>query len=347
MPSAKTASAPPAWRARGVATTGRCDGGHTEVVLPSSLRAVARSATRLRGRNEVWRLDLDAGDAVVARHREVRSGIAAIDVATRLAWVHQFLRRVEPEGISVPTPVPLLAGSAIVTDDGAVWETLTYLPGRVVGWRRRPTMYELGATLARFHDASAALALDGDGGGPTPVSALARGAAAPPADLDAAVSDVRIRAVEELRSGLERVDHRHAAKSIIHGDCTNHNVLTSGAPEHPSGLIDFSNTYCEATLADIGFALWRSGRPSQRAIEFSPARIAAYLSGYASRRPLASRDIDSVLVYLHARGLQILDKQARHASAVDPPLVARLAWLHDHHRQLHDAVSQRLRRRAD
>jgi Ser/Thr protein kinase RdoA (MazF antagonist) len=125
-----------------------------------------------------------------------------------------------------------------------------------------------------------------------------------------------------------------------------HNVVAWGSPAQPTGIIDFSNAYFESTLADLGFALWRSGRPSQRATAFSPTRIAAYLAGYGSRRPLVTEDVERVLVYLHARGLQILEKQARLAPTIDAPLLARLAWLHDHRTDLHDAVTRRLQRRA-
>lgn len=66
----------------------------------------------------------------------------------------------------------------------------------------------------------------------------------------------------------------------------------------PCGVIDFANAYVEVPLADIGFALWRSGRPAQDVHEFDPARIAAYIDGDSSVRPLSADDRAAVIVYL-------------------------------------------------
>jgi len=207
-------------------------------------------------------------------------------------------------------------------------------------------MVELGAFLADFHTASARSMSDRDETGMIAVATLAEDATWRPLELRDGRAETVRRALDDLRSGLERIDHFNAPRTVIHGDFTNHNVLASGTPPAPTGVIDFSNTYREATVADIGFALWRSGRLSQRATAFDPGRIAAYLGGYRSRRRLPPEAVDAVLVYLHARGLQILAKQARRGPGIDAPLVLRLTWLHHHFGDLRDAVTKRLSRRS-
>jgi Ser/Thr protein kinase RdoA (MazF antagonist) len=114
-----------------------------------------------------------------------------------------------------------------------------------------------------------------------------------------------------LAVGLVSVDHEHAGRSVIHGDLTNHNVVVAGSPVGPVAAIDFANAYVEATLADVAFALWRSGRPFQAADTFEVRRVADYVAGYHERRPLSERDATAIVVYLRARGIQIMVKQAR------------------------------------
>lgn len=120
---------------------------------------------------------------------------------------------------------------------------------------------------------------------------------------------------------------------MIHGDFTNHNVLSAGSPSKPCGVIDFGNAYIEVPLFDIGCALWRSGRPSQDVHEFDPDRIAAYVDGYSSVRPLSSDDRAAVLVYLRARGVQIIAKQAARGVTDGGPR-RKLEWLASHHDRL-------------
>ena len=51
------------------------------------------------------------------------------------------------------------------------------------------------------------------------------------------------------------------------------------------------NAYVEVPLFDLGCAgLWRTGRPTQEAQEFDPQRIARYVEGYSSVRPLSDNE---------------------------------------------------------
>jgi len=237
----------------------------------------------------------------------------------------------------------LLADSATAIVDDAVWETISYLPGRTVGWKRQPEVAEIGAFMASFHEASARSAIEHRVGHNIPISALTVETTWSDLEVDEQQAGIVRRSIDDLDAGLARIDHMAAPLTVIHGDFTNHNVLASGQPSSASGLIDFSNTYSEAVLADIGFGLWRSGRPSQQAHTYDSARLASILAGYRTTRSVSPDDVDAVIVYLGARGLQIAAKQARQGQTIDGPLVARLRWLHDHADDLRRDVTQRLR----
>jgi Ser/Thr protein kinase RdoA (MazF antagonist) len=238
--------------------------------------------------------------------------------------------------------MPLLGGSATAIVDDVVWESVSYLPGRTVGWKRQPKLGEIGAFMARFHEASERSAIEQRVGHNIPITALTVETTWSDLDVDEKQAGIVRRSSDELDAGLARIDHTAAPLTVIHGDLTNHNLLACGQPLSPSGLIDFSNAYSEVVLADIGFGLWRSGRQSQKAHTYDPARIAAILTGYRTRRSVTPDDVDAVIVYLRARGLQIAAKQARQHQAVDGPLVARLLWLHDHADDLRRDVARRL-----
>lgn len=297
----------------------------------------------LDGREGIWRIDGGAVGRAVLRRRPAPSGVDPAIVEGHVRWVHQFLHWFQSDHVTVPRPVDLLSGSAVTTVGGATWETVTYLPGRTVGWSRRTTMTEIGALIARFHNiATEQVAGEPGVGHNIPVLDLVEPNTWSGARVNEHGFAIVRRALDDLEAGLDRINHVGAPVTAIHGDLTSHNVLASGQPPAPSGLIDFSNCYREAALADIGFGLWRSGRPSQNAHRFDAARIAACLTGYRSARPTQPDVADAVIVYLLARGLQIAAKQCRQNHDIGPPLTTRLAWLHDHANKLRDDVRTRL-----
>ncbi|HEX2382981.1 MAG TPA: phosphotransferase [Acidimicrobiales bacterium] len=313
--------------------------GEVVELLPPGSRAVPLA----RGKG-VWRLDNAAAQPVVLRRRHVAIRIAPAAFAAHVAWVHDFLTLLRSDRVATPQPVPLLHGSSVAVAADAVWEIVSYVAGQPVGWSRQPAMVTLGAFLGDFHHASTQVAIAGRVGNTVEVAALADASTWIDLDVGGSAGEIIHHAIDDVRAGLDRIDHLAAERSVIHGDFTNHNVLAVGAPAVPTGVIDFSNAYSDATLADVGFALWRSGRPSQRALCFDPRRIAAYVSGYHSVRPLQDEDAETVIVYLQARGLQIAAKQTSRGETVDEPLIARLAWLHDNLDDLTSSVAQRLRR---
>ena len=212
-------------------------------------------------------------------------------------WIHRFLAQLT---FNAPKPIPYFGGASVAVIDGIVWSALSYVEGETVGWSPAPSMYELGAFLATFHAAAEGVEMDGQQSPAFPV-------------------DV---------SG-----HADRPRHVIHGDPTSHNVLAAGSPPKPCGIIDFGNAFVEVPLFDIGCALWRSGRPSQDVDEFDPDRIAGYVDGYSSVRPLSEDDRVAVVAYLRARGGQILAKQEARGVTDDGPR-RKLDWLARHHDRL-------------
>lgn len=115
-------------------------------------------------------------------------------------------------------------------------------------------------------------------------------------------------------------------RHVVHGDFTAHNVLATGTPATPSGVIDFALAYVEDLWADIGFALWRSGRPRQEAIGLDLERTREFVLGYARRRALSPSAVDAVPLYVLARGLQQLVKGYGRGVAPGDALLARVRW---------------------
>ena len=245
-----------------------------------------QGATQFPGRDDLWRV----GGVVLRRHDRAE--------ASTIEWIHRLLEQLE---FPAPKPVPHFDGASVARIDGSVWSAVTFVEGDVIGWSDSPSMFDVGAYLARFHDAATWVEMPVQQSPVFPVDQL-----------------------PGLDDALASIDHARRPRQVIHGDFTNHNVLASHG--HPCGVIDFANAYVEVPLADIGFALWRSGRPRQEADEFDAARIAAYVDGYSSVRPLSADDRAAVVVYLRARGVQIVTKQRARGVRDDGPL-RKLAWL--------------------
>ena len=245
-----------------------------------------QGATQFPDRDDLWR----AGDVVLRRHDGAEAGT--------IEWIHGVLQQLD---FASPKPVPHFDGASVARIDDAVWSAVTFLGGEVIGWSESPSMFDVGAYLARFHDAAATVEVPAQQSPAFPVDQLTG-----------------------LDDALAAIGHASRPRQLIHGDFTNHNVLAVDG--RACGVIDFANSYVEVALADIGFALWRSGRPRQEADEFDPARIAAYMDGYSSVRPLSTDDRAAVIVYLRARGLQIIAKQRARGIRDDGPL-RKLAWL--------------------
>ena len=245
--------------------------------------------------------DLVVVDGVVLRRHDD-------PVPGAIEWIHDALSRLASTSFPVPEPVGYFDGASVAVVDGFVWSAVSYLPGDVVGWSAEPDLARLGAFLASFHDATSAIEMTAQRPGAFPVDELL-----------------------EIADDLRRIHHDDRARTVVHGDMTAHNVVAQNG--EPCGAIDFMNTYVEVPLFDLGCALWRTGRPTQEAQVFDPDRIAAYVDGYDAVRPLSGEDRAAVVVYLEARGLQIVAKQ-RARGVVDHGPERRLDWLRRHRHEL-------------
>ena len=110
-----------------------------------------------------------------------------------------------------------------------------------------------------------------------------------------------------------------------------------GGHRRPSGLIDFTLAYREAATADLAFALWCSGRPTQRAWDYDLGRVTSLVRGYHRVRPLEPGEAALIPVLMLGRGLQMLTRlESRQQN--DAAFLGRLTWVSSHHQQIHGAV---------
>jgi Ser/Thr protein kinase RdoA (MazF antagonist) len=143
-----------------------------------------------------------------------------------------------------------------------------------------------------------------------------------------------------LAADLDRIRHNRAPRLVIHGDFTTHNVVATGRPPVATGVIDFALAYVEAPLADIGFGLWRSGRPHQRASHLDLRKARDFVSGYCQRRPLAPEAAQAVAVYLRARGIQQAIKGRIRGRSPGRRLAERIRWLSAHRPAVEDCLHE-------
>jgi hypothetical protein len=68
-----------------------------------------------------------------------------------VSWFHAFLDRLAELGFPSPRPLPAFEGKSWATSGGMLWELVSFLPGRVVGWADEPPMEAIGCLLARYH----------------------------------------------------------------------------------------------------------------------------------------------------------------------------------------------------
>ncbi len=268
-------------------------------------------------------------------------GAPAGQLTAGVAWLHAFLGRLAGLGFPSPRPLPCFGGRSWTMTGSTLWEAVSFLPGRAVGWAGQPPMEDIGALLARYHAAVRRIGMTGQ-----------RPAALPLADvpgillsrqLDAAhVGAERaalIRRQAELLAGdLDDTGHRARERAVIHGDFTNDNVLARGSPPQAAGVIDFALAHLETRLADIGYGLWRSGRPYEEAGYLDLSRVSRFLHGYARIAPVPADDARAIAVYMRGRGLQMIAKRVR-AGRAETGMLAQVQWLTAHAGDINDALA--------
>jgi Ser/Thr protein kinase RdoA (MazF antagonist) len=258
---------------------------------------------------------------------------AAADRTTAdIAWLHGFLGRLASTGFPAPRPLPAFGGRSWTTGGGSLWQLATFLPGDTVGWSAAPSMTEIGALLGRYHVAVAALEPTGQRPSAVPLAdvpaiLLSGQLEAAGVSADRAVSIRRLAA--ELAADLADVGSADPGPLVIHGDFTCHNVVATGAPPVAAGVIDFELAHVESPIADIGYGLWRSGRPHQEADCLDATRLAQFLRGYASVRAVTADQARRIPLYLRGRGLQMIAKRVR-AGRPETGMLAQVAWLSAH-----------------
>jgi Ser/Thr protein kinase RdoA (MazF antagonist) len=301
------------------------------VVVPEGLPA---------GQARMWLVDWDGTHGVLRRLDPAPAAQSGADLAADTAWVHGFLGRLADHGFPAPRPLPVFGQRSWTVTGAAVWEVVSFVPGRAVGWASRPPMEAIGALLARYHAAACQVQVASQRPVALPLAQVPAVLAA--AGLPATGEDDHRRLVRrlagELAADLDDIGHGRSQRVVIHGDFTNHNVIAAGQPSRPCGVIDFALAHVESPLADIGYGLWRSGRPHDQATWLDVARVQRFVRGYASVRSLSGDDAVAVGVFLRGRGLQRLAKRVR-AGRPDPATLTQVRWLSAHRQLIDEALA--------
>ncbi len=276
-----------------------------------------------------WLIDWQGVRAVLRCVALPAPGAPTATSTADVAWVHAFLTRLADLGFCSPRPLPCWAGRSWTVTGDVLWEIVSYLPGHAVGWAAQPAMEEIGALLARYHATVRRIEVTAQRPGALPLAEvppvlLSRQLDAVHLDADRATA-IR-READRLAHDLGQAGHFTGERVVIHGDFTNDNVIADGTPPRTAGVIDFALAHAETPIADIGYGLWRSGRPHEYADHLDLARIARFLRGYATVVPVSPDEARVIPVYIRGRGLQMIAKRIR-AGRAETGMLAQVQWL--------------------
>lgn len=277
------------------------------------------------------------GTRGVLRRLPVPAAVAA-DLAEDVTWLHEFLARLAGAGFPSPRPLPCFDGMSWIFAEGSLWEIVSFLPGHAVGWAAVPPMEEIGALLGRYHVAVRQIPVTSQRPAALPLAEvppvlLSHELEAVPAERAAVIRQL----AAQLARDLDDTGHPAGDHVVIHGDFTNDNVIARGTPPAVSGVIDFGGAHVETPLADIGYGLWRSGRPHERAGHLDLSRLRRFLRGYASVVRVSPDQASVIPLYLWGRGLQMIAKRAR-AGHHDTGMLAQVLWLTANAGEVGDAL---------
>src|SRR3984893_10747026 len=101
-------------------------------------------------RGQPWLVEAEGWQAVL-RRLPLSSGL------DHVAWLHRFLDRLAQSSFPAPRPLRMLGDASVVVVDEAIWEAVSFLPGRRLNWDPRVPLGSAGALLARFHRTSLAM----------------------------------------------------------------------------------------------------------------------------------------------------------------------------------------------
>ena len=125
---------------------------------------------------------------------------------------------------------------------------------------------------------------------------------------------------------VEHVGYTELPHCFVHGDPTTFNVLAHGDPLRPSGLIDFELADVEPVVADIGFCLWRSGRPAQAAQELDLSKVRALLTGYRSVRDLTDQELAAIALSVRGGACRCSSSEPVSPSPTTGPSLRCAGW---------------------
>jgi len=253
-------------------------------------------------------------------------------------WLHAFLSRLTALGFPAPRPLPAFADESWTIAGGGLWELVSFLPGSAVGWSPRPPMEEVGALLARYHAIAEQIRMPGQRASALPlaeVPGVLLSARLDSAGIAARDSAVIRHCAERLARRLSDIADRERA--VIHGDFTNDNVIASGTRPAATGVVDFALAHVEHPLADIGYALWRSGRPAEHATCLDLNRVSRYVHGYHRVRPLSADQATVIPTNMFGRGLQMIAKRVR-ARRPDIGMLPEVQWISANDQALTDVI---------
>ena len=299
-----------------------------------------RAVQRFRGA-DAWLLRRGSDLLVLKRGRSEQH-------EADIAWEHDHLRRLHETGFPVPAPVAAFDGQSWARVDGRIWATLSYLPGRALASEADPDMAAAGAFLARYHRASRLLATRQ--ARPTEPGLSRLREITPSAILRAALGtddalDRFISLLDDVEAGLRDIECEAIEQIVIHGDATNDNLIVDGRPPRIVGMIDFGSAHLAPWPADLGAALWRSGRRVDSNVALDQDRVARFVRGYHRESPMPERLARAVPLLIQARGLQLISRRVRRLAV--PPAAPidhvgltldRTTWLFEHRQDLIDAI---------
>lgn len=239
-----------------------------------------------------------------------------------LKWLHDLLSDLHSAGFVAPTPLAELGGQSIVAIDGTMWELLTFVPGRPMGWSDHE-MERAGRQLARLHEALARLPAREQRPGALPIESCR--------PLDPTARRIQLAVLSDLADlGYER-----GPQTVIHGDATQANVVVDG---EDFAFVDYTIAYIESDRFDVASALWRNGRVEANAVRYDVRRASVYVAGYSRERRLDPSDAGVIVALMKARGIQLQHRLELRKGA-DETVLQRLVAIADQSAELVDAIA--------
>jgi Ser/Thr protein kinase RdoA (MazF antagonist) len=284
-----------------------------------------------------WLVDWQGTRAVLRQLPVPAPGICLGQHTDEVAWLYGFLAKLASLGFPSPRPLPSFDGQSWTVAGGALWEIVSFLPGQVVGWAGEPAMAEIGGLLARYHAAARQIKMPGQRPGALPLAEVPKILLSPQLAAAGVAAD-RASVIRQLARDLHDTAVLASEQIVIHGDFTNHNVLAAGTPPRATGVIDFTLAHAETPLADIGYGLWRSGRPCQDADHLDLSGVQNFVRGYTSTARLTPGQAQMIPLYLRGRGLQMIAKRVR-AGRCETGMLAQVQWLTANSGPIGDAVT--------